>query len=472
MAVYVPPPTVRNFLLDNSRRRIIHGPVGSGKTVGCGPIEIMRRAAMQAPDPTGIRRSRWAVVRNTARQLSDTTIKTFLDWIPNGYAGTYRIVDKIFVIQYNDVHAEVMFRALDDAADKKNLLSLELTGAFFNEAREIDRDIVDLMDTRIGRFPRKDNGGPTWYGMWADTNSPNEGEYWYYVLENLHPDKFTEDKSWKVFRQPSGLSPEAENIENLPVGYYPNFIDGKSEEFVNVYVANKYGRMRLGKPVHPMFKRERHVALKELLANPFTPLLLAFDFGRTPACVFSQMDAFGRMLVLDEVTTEGVSLDTCLKEYVLPKLRNRFSHIPDIRVTGDPSGGWGVQTDEQTCKDIFKKNGLPKVTFPNSNKSDFRQESLDNFLHLETQAGPAFLVDPRCKMLIKALEGAYHFKQDRKGNMQEEVDKAHPWSDIAESCEYAAIHWAGGDNKLQWRQRMDAIKQQARSHAGAYTTRV
>ena len=472
MGIYTPPPTIKRFMLDNSRRRVVMGPVGAGKTVGCCPIEILRRAAMQAPDQSGMRRTRWAVVRNTARQLQDTTIKTFLDWVPNGQAGIYRVVDKTFIAQFGDVHAEIMFRALDDAADKKNLLSLELTGAFFNEARDINREIVELMDTRIGRYPRKDNGGPTWHGMWADTNPPNEGEYWYHVIENEHPDPpHGPDMAWKVFLQPDGLSPEAENVENLPANYYANFCEGKSEEFINVYVRNKYGRLRHGKPVHALFKRERHVAKSPILLNPHLPVLLAFDFGRTPAVTFSQLDAFGRMLVLDEITTEGMSLQTCLDQRVRPIIRNRFPNVA-LRATGDPSGGWGVQTDEQTCKTILQKFGFRGVNFPASNKSDFRQEALDDFLQRETLVGPAFLVDPRCKNLIRALEGAYHFLEDRKGGMREEVCKDHPWSDIAESCEYAAIHWGGNDHKVEWHRRMERIRQQVRSNAGAYTTRV
>ena len=35
-----------------------------------------------------MRRSRAAVVRETVRQLTDTTIKTFLDWFPPEYAVT------------------------------------------------------------------------------------------------------------------------------------------------------------------------------------------------------------------------------------------------------------------------------------------------------------------------------------------------------------------------------------------------
>src|SRR5688572_19054430 len=54
------------------------GPLGSGKSTGC-CAEIMSRAVRQPLDSTGARRSRWCVIRNTYRELADTTIQSWLD---------------------------------------------------------------------------------------------------------------------------------------------------------------------------------------------------------------------------------------------------------------------------------------------------------------------------------------------------------------------------------------------------------
>ena len=60
---YVHVPTIRRFALDEHRIRGIMGPFGSGKSSGC-VHEIIRRAHEQKPGPDGIRRTRFAVVRN------------------------------------------------------------------------------------------------------------------------------------------------------------------------------------------------------------------------------------------------------------------------------------------------------------------------------------------------------------------------------------------------------------------------
>ena len=86
----------------DARMRTLRGPVGSGKSVTC-CFEIVRRASLQAPDATGKRRTRAAVVRETARQLMDTTIKTFLDWFPPGPCGRYMRTTKTYFFAVGDV---------------------------------------------------------------------------------------------------------------------------------------------------------------------------------------------------------------------------------------------------------------------------------------------------------------------------------------------------------------------------------
>ena len=77
---YKPPGQVaKNFMKSEDFVRGLRGPVGSGKSVAC-CFEIMRKACSQKIDNKGLRRSRWAVIRNTNPQLKTTTIKTWRDW--------------------------------------------------------------------------------------------------------------------------------------------------------------------------------------------------------------------------------------------------------------------------------------------------------------------------------------------------------------------------------------------------------
>ena len=155
--VYNASPTLTAFHQSDAFVRGIRGPVGSGKSTGmC--WELMRRAREQKPAPDGKRKSRWAVVRNTYRELKDTTLKTWLDWFPEGDLGPFHRGDMAHHIQIDDLDMEVLFRALDRPDDAKKVLSLELTGAWVNEAREVPKRIIDAL---VGpRRPRKPASAP------------------------------------------------------------------------------------------------------------------------------------------------------------------------------------------------------------------------------------------------------------------------------------------------------------------------
>ena len=246
---YTPTKVCGSFMMDNAKMRVLMGPVGSGNSVTCS-FEIIRRAGQQDNNAQGIRRTRVAVVRETARQLQDTTIKTFLDWFPTGICGRYMRTTKTYFFEVGDVQCEIMFRALDDADDAANLNSLELTFAWFNECRDIHPEIIDAMSKRVGRFPSKKDGGPTWYGMWGDTNPPTMDTWWYYQMEGLDAEDGVSpnNNGWAVFKQPSGRSDTAENLSNLPDGYYD--IQGRSEEYIRVYIDGEYGLSSAGQPIY------------------------------------------------------------------------------------------------------------------------------------------------------------------------------------------------------------------------------
>ncbi|MEJ0093803.1 MAG: hypothetical protein WDN46_10270 [Methylocella sp.] len=141
-------PTVKRFAQSDAFIRGLMGPFGSGKTSGC-IIEIIKRSLAQKPGRDGIRRSRWGVIRNTYSQLSDTTIKSVLQWLPPIHFGTYNKSDHNYLITgFENCSIEIMFRALDRPDQVSNLLSLELTGAWVNEAREVPWAIIEALRPR------------------------------------------------------------------------------------------------------------------------------------------------------------------------------------------------------------------------------------------------------------------------------------------------------------------------------------
>jgi hypothetical protein len=73
---YKPFRTTAQFHASNDYIRGIMGPYGSGKSLAC-CMEIFSRAIDQKKSPDGIRRTRWAIVRNSYGELRSTIQKTW-----------------------------------------------------------------------------------------------------------------------------------------------------------------------------------------------------------------------------------------------------------------------------------------------------------------------------------------------------------------------------------------------------------
>lgn len=463
-------PVASAFMQSNARRRVIKGPFGSGKSTAC-VFEVPRRGLLQAISAAGVRKTRFAVVRNTVPQLRDTTMKTWFDWFPNGSIGYYKETGKTYYIKADGLDCEVMFRALDDASDIKNLLSLELTGAWLNECREIPQEIVDALDGRIGRYPSKRDGWPSWLGIWADTNPPEMDSYWYRLMENLDVStgERVDDNGWEAFHQPSGLSEHAENKKNLVPGYYENLAQGKDKEFVKMYVHGEYGTTKSGKPVHPLFDREIHVAKSFLTPNPKIPIVVSADFGLTPAITIKQQDTFGRVLTLDEIVTERMGLQRCIRLKLRPLLKSKYTNHRLI-LTGDPAGMSGAQTDERTCKDIFREEGYKNFTPAYSNNPIYRYGATDGFLSMLTEQGPAYLIDPRCKYLVRALDGGYHYKVTKQG-IQSTSPEKNIYSHIAEASHYGDMWFEKGPSTAEAEEERKRLLAAQQKMKRSYTRR-
>jgi len=411
----------------------------SGKSSAC-VMEIIRKGHEQAPSSDGIRRSRWAVVRNTFSQLKDTTIKTFLDWFPDKVFGNYRITDHSYMITaFPGVQIEVLFRALDRPDQVSNLLSLELTGAWFNEAREIPKAIIEAMDGRIDRYPAVKDGGCTWTGIIMDTNPPDDDSYLYKMFEVVRPE------GWEVFKQPSGLSAQAENTKHLSKNYYTNLARGKDEMYVRVYIHGQYGFMVSGKPVFTNYNDSVHCAKRILEPVKGLPLVIGLDFGLQPACTIGQVTPFGQLRILDELVSDGMAIKQFAINQILPLLRTKYWGY-DIVGYGDPAGSARSQTDESTCFDVLHSAeiGLQNVISAPTNSIVARVSAVDNFLCKMVNGEPGLLLSPNCRYLRKAFNGDYHYALEKsfRGGQQEAKDMPvkNFSSHIMDSCEYLCLY--------------------------------
>jgi hypothetical protein len=460
--------TLKDFMKDNSFFRGLRGPVGSGKSVGCA-VEIFRRALQQKPDANGVRKTRWAVVRNSYPQLRTTTIKTWLDWFPEDVWGKMLWHPPPYThrLQRGKLDIEVIFLALDRPEDVKKLLSLELTGVWINEAREVPKAIVDACTMRVGRFPSMKDGGPTWYGVIADTNAPDEDHWWPIMSgEAPLPDHITRDEAlmlvkpdtWNFFTQPGGmleekdregnltgykLNPKAENRKNITPNYYPDIIKGKAKSWIDVYVLNKFGSLSDGKPIYPMFSDEVHLAKEPILPVPGVPIVVGMDFGLTPAAVFCQ-HVRAKWVILHELVAQDMGI-VRFAELFRMEAAQRFPGA-SLQVYGDPAGDYRAQTDERTPFQILRSAGI-KAYPAGNNDVALRLEAVSTALNRLVDGQPGFLVDPRCVNLLKGFRGGYQYRRMQVSGADRYEDRPdkNKFSHVHDALQYALI--GGGEGR-------------------------
>jgi len=377
-------PEVYKFLTSNAFVRGMMGPVGSGKSYACA-AEVFIRAIQQKPSPIdGVRYTRFVIVRNSYPELKTTTIKTWQDLFPENTFGPMLYTPPIthhIRLPARDgaagLDCEVIFLALDQPKDVRKLLSLELTGAWVNEARELPKAVIDGLTHRVGRYPTKRDGGASWHGIWMDTNPMDDDHWWFRMAEK---EKMTGPYAWKFYKQPGGvievgkddlpenpeandcifsagkwwqLNKKAENVANLPAGYYQQMLLGKNLDWIRCYAEGKYTYVQEGKSVWPL--------VAEINAK------------------------YPGMQVL---------------------------------VWGDPAGMARDAIYEVTAFDFLRTLGLKAQPTP-SNDFKVRRESAAAPMQRLINGKPGLMVDSKCKLLRKSLAGGYHFKRVSVGSGQE-----------------------------------------------------
>lgn len=439
--IYTPPPTLRRFMESDQRIRIVRGPVGSGKSSGM-VMELMRRAAQQAPDPKdGIRRTRGVIVRNTLPQLMTTSLKTVRELI--GPIVDWEAQNKTVWIKQGDIEAEWILMPLDTPENVDRLLSLDLTYAWLSELRELPVRILQDVYSRCGRYPSKMHGGPTWHGLIGETNSFDEDSDWNKVLEEQDLDGKPLPKSWGYFIQPGAREATAENKENLVSGYYEDLIENNSTTWVEQYVDNLIKASISGEAVfRASFKKHFHVAAASLQPIPGTMLVIGVDFGRHPAAVITQMDQRGRLIVLDEAVGDNMGIE----QFVATKLRPLLSQTKYIRlpigVVGDPSGISRSQIGEESVFQALKRLGFSAQP-AQTNQIEPRLRSVEKWLLQQRGGEAAMLISPECETLIRAVSSKYRYGRRKDGILQPVPEKTHPWSDIADAFQYATLGHSG-----------------------------
>lgn len=425
--------TIKAFHESQAPIRCIVGSVGSGKTTAA-TMEICLFLPQLLFEQLGWKETRWVVVRNTYRELHDTTFKTIRDWFPHGkylrQEDTYKIVRKdnsgrtLWSV-------ELLLRSCDNSQDMKKFKSLEVTGYWCDESVEINEEVKNMLKNRIGRFPQRGIR----FGI-ETTNPPDIEHPLFHTFKwmghlPVHPSSKPPLEDHVGFWQ----APR-ENEANLPDKYYDNLMNSYRDypEWVDTYVNCMPVFIPQGKAVYNHFSSGVHIADKELTYDGSTLLRGWDNSGNIPACVVCQRTQDDGLHVLKEFCGTVENIITFTKRVV----SDCAYYFPGARYidVGDPAGankysdaGGGFTSNAEL---MFKECGIKVI--PSEQNLTARLTSVEKLLR---QRG-GLLISPSCVRLIGGFQGGYCFAEIN-GIVKDKPEK-NKYSHIHDALSYVAVY--------------------------------
>lgn len=479
---YVPSPTGWRFhraMPGTYLYKGIRGVPGSGKTVAC-IWDMFYKANMQpeirdAKTGRMVRWSRWLVTRQTNHDMLQATIPTWLNWFPTQLTDLHKSypIEGVFEAPSirNDgtlVRMELVFIPAEADSFMNYMDGLELSGAYVNEAAQIEFRKIHKIQERVGRF--KPPGGAATgmkflsFGVVMDTNTPLETSWWYRLEQVERPDRmlwFVQPPAMIRVRGPGGevkyvrndeenskrygTDGPCENVEHHNDGwdYYEKQLVGASDDYVKMRLLNEFGRQKGGLPVYSeTWNDSFHVSKERLGFMRGCVVGVGMDFGRNPAAVVGQMTPMGQMRVLRELPRFNMSVPVFVDKHLLPLLANEFD-FPNCRIVvfGDPSGVNGNEMSELGPLGYLNSVGIPamvpRVLQGMNNDVSVRLNAVERFLRGNHGGTPDLLLDRSCEMLRDGFNGDYHFAMNRDGSSKDVVDK-NEYSHCHDALQYLA----------------------------------
>lgn len=485
--------------------KCIRGPIGDGKSVLMCFYIVSKSHTQIALDveengvKKRIRWSKWLIARHTFKALEETTIETWNQWFGDrtrwkknpGLIGRYEedLPDGTLC------RIDFVCHALDSPRILNDLQSLELSGAWINEATQTTLKIVGRIYSRLKRFNPipglKESPRP--FHVIMDTNSPSETNWWY------RKEVVDQPKGWMFFVCPPAVLQErdpktgkffyvpndvehakkhgrrpAENVKEIDGGYHKgmdywmDMISSLDPDDIRTLLMNQFGLTVAGQAVHAAsWDNSRHRFKIE--TSPYErgmALLMGMDLGRTPACAIGQMGIDGILRIKRAVTTwnqrlnngagglERMDVGQFWEEHLRPVLVNEFGY-PQCRhiCFADPAGKNYNEVVSVSAIERLSSLGLNIIpcdktpTFSsdsdditNGNNVEIRISCVDDLL----RKGRLQVADcEECKMIIEGFNGKYAYRKmrstaDGAERYDDKPDK-NDWSHIMDAVQYLCL---------------------------------
>lgn len=409
-------PTQLAVILSKERVQLYKGPAGCAKT-STGIAKILLRCLLEPG-------SKHLIARHDYNDLTDTTMLRAQEMVDRLPPGTLLDRDKsppakwyISPIpwrrrdgKFDDRPSQITFMGLKEAIG-----SYEFNSAFLDEADEIPVTNARLVNTRMrnkgawyNELPLLPNGEADttgYYSMLCAFNPPDTSHWLYTAATGLDQQgRKVDGAPWAALFEPN----PAENVRNLPTGYYDILTKQLPEDMRKRLVDGEWGSTFPGQPVYRQFRKTLHVT-DGLEYEPSGTLFRFWDFGyRHPCVIWVQVDWEGRMFILRELMGTDIEV-TAFARLVKSQTGRHFPGADRITDIGDIAVK--QRKDTGSALGVLWKEGI---------QLQFQHQGIDRGMRLLRKqfellldGKPAIQIERKtCPILIAALSGGYHFKEN------------------------------------------------------------
>lgn len=405
------------------------GPMGSGKST----VAIMEwlMLCQQSRIPL-----RGIVMRESYRQLNDSTRKTYDEWL--GAASVYVKQDEAARLTIPNVYGDVLthellFRHARREEDATNFLSTEFAFIWLEEpvpAFQMDgRGVIGaglpegVFKVAVGRLRQK---GAAMVHIILTFNPPSKFHWTHKQFFQRNAEELAA-MDMALFRQPA-----RENEKHLRKGYYKQLTAVMDPEMARRFVEGEVVTLYPGRPVFSGFREQVHFR-DELQPVPNLPFILMIDFGLTPCALFGQVTHRGQMRIYKELQLFDSGAADLATE-IQHVMSTEFGGWKILRAWGDPAGQQRSQADLTTPFQILREHKIPVQ--PGEQAWHTRFEAVHQRSQRMVDGEPAILIDSnRCPILMEGLLGAYRYPQGGQGEYSTQPLK-NKFSHLADALQY------------------------------------
>jgi len=482
--VFTPNLSQHRIIYSNKLYRVLLSGRGEGKSTTCVITMGVHAMLHQAYLPI-----RWAVVRDTRRNIGITTAQTVKMWYPpNQGASVWRgkaDEPEYFEISYQGKRIiEAYCFGADSLTDLNRFQSLELGGVLIEEpcpAADISggvaAEVFAIATTSLRQMP---------FPIFLIAGNMPDETHWVATTWGIpgadEPEWTPEERaSIEDIRRQSEvvIIPKGENraLDEIAPGYRERNeaalrVAGHAE-LINRLVEGKVGTPKIGEAVTPEF-RDVHIA-DGLGIERGDRLILSWDWGLMPACVVARVSPLGHLDVVAAFQGRNEGVEQLIGRLIQPWLaiRRPFGGAP-ITHTGDPNGVTAEASNSRNSAVRKVLHMLGGTFTPGPVSWDDRRDPTHQALNRYISGRPWVRIDRKeAAGLIRALDGGAHYKKDPSGNIiKDGVVKdfhSHVFEAFAYLCAFVVRERETTGQYDEWKKRQAARTARAALTAGNRT---